>query len=269
MANQKLTRDQLLVENEDLRSRLAEAEDALNAIRNGEVDAIVVSGNSGDQIFSLTSSETPYRIILEEMDEGALSLSADGTILYCNKRFASLISRPVQKIIGSNFRDFVLDNEKTKFDKIFKKGLKGNANDLVSFSMDGLQSSVHLKLSLRELPSGDVCIVASDVTLMRQQQEKLEILIQKRTSELQKANEKLQRDLSEINELKIALRESENKYTSVYNSMSEGLAIHELIYDDSGKVIDYLITDVNPAYEQIIGIKKKKQVGRKQLMYIK
>ena len=51
--------------------------------------------------------------------------------------------------------------------------------------------------------------------------------------------------------------ESENKYTAVYNSMSEGLAIHELIYDDSGNIIDYIITDVNPAYEQIIGIKKK------------
>jgi PAS domain S-box-containing protein len=58
-------------------------------------------------------------------------------------------------------------------------------------------------------------------------------------------------------------RESENKYTAVYNSMSEGLAIHELVYDSSGKAIDYIIKDVNSAFEQITGLKKKKAVGRK------
>jgi PAS domain S-box-containing protein len=75
-------------------------------------------------------------------------------------------------------------------------------------------------------------------------------------------NEELRLRLTAKEALNETFRESENKYTAVYNSMSEGLAIHELIYDTSGKVIDYIITDVNPAYEQIIGLKKKKVVGR-------
>ena len=76
-------------------------------------------------------------------------------------------------------------------------------------------------------------------------------------------NEELKLRLAANEALIETFHESENKYTAVYNSMSEGLAIHELIYDSSGKAIDYIIKDVNPAYEQIIGLKKKKAVGRK------
>src|SRR5665647_726869 len=76
-------------------------------------------------------------------------------------------------------------------------------------------------------------------------------------------NEELNLRLAANEALIETFHESENKYTAVYNSMSEGLAIHELIYDSSGKAIDYIIKDVNPAYEQIIGLKKKKAVGRK------
>ena len=60
-----------------------------------------------------------------------------------------------------------------------------------------------------------------------------------------------------------ALRESESKYRTLYSSMNEGLAFHEIIYDKSGEPIDYRILDVNPAYETILGIKKEEAMGAK------
>ena len=65
---------QLIAENEELHSRLAEAEETLIAIRSGEVDAIVVSGSKGEQVYSISSAETPYRTFIEEMNEGAVTL---------------------------------------------------------------------------------------------------------------------------------------------------------------------------------------------------
>jgi hypothetical protein len=59
-----------------LRSRLAEAEETIAAIREGEVDAIAVDGPAGRQIFTLQSAEQPYRILAEQMNEGAASISA-------------------------------------------------------------------------------------------------------------------------------------------------------------------------------------------------
>ncbi len=69
------TQKQLVDENADLRARLDEAEDTLRAIRSGEVDALVVSGVGGDQIFTLKGAELPYRVLIEDMNEGALTLA--------------------------------------------------------------------------------------------------------------------------------------------------------------------------------------------------
>ena len=58
-----------------------------------------------------------------------------------------------------------------------------------------------------------------------------------------------------------ALRESEEKYHSLYDTMKEGVAIHEVVYDTSGQAKDYMILDVNPSFEEILGLKKEKAVG--------
>ncbi|HXD73056.1 MAG TPA: hypothetical protein VN628_04945, partial [Vicinamibacterales bacterium] len=62
----------------DLRQRLQEAEDTINAIRDGHVEALVVSTPYGEEIFTLKSADQPYRLMVEQMREGALTLAADG-----------------------------------------------------------------------------------------------------------------------------------------------------------------------------------------------
>ena len=64
----------------DLRRRLQEAEDTINAIRDGHVEALVVHAPDGEQVFTLRSADQPYRLIVEQMREGALTLAADGTV---------------------------------------------------------------------------------------------------------------------------------------------------------------------------------------------
>ncbi len=74
----------LAAEREDLRARLAEAEEALRAIKDGEVDAVVVAGGHGEQVYTLRGADRVYRQLIETMSEGAATLSADGVILYGN-----------------------------------------------------------------------------------------------------------------------------------------------------------------------------------------
>src|SRR6185436_15605151 len=90
-----------------LRRRLQEAEDTLNAIRDGHIEALVVRSSSGEQIYTLRSADQPYRLMVEQMREGALTLAADGTILYCNQRFAELVGRPPERITGRSLSEFV------------------------------------------------------------------------------------------------------------------------------------------------------------------
>ncbi|MFN8598775.1 MAG: PAS domain S-box protein, partial [Anaerolineae bacterium] len=57
------------------------------------------------------------------------------------------------------------------------------------------------------------------------------------------------------------LRESEARFRSLYESMTELSAIHEIVYDPAGQAVDYRIVDCNPAFEQIIGIPRQQAIG--------
>jgi diguanylate cyclase (GGDEF)-like protein len=88
--------------------RMTEAEDMLRAIAAGEVDAFVVSdGQSQRRVFTLATADRPYRIFVENMRDGAVTLSANGLILYANRRLAELLSRPTASIVGSPLTMFV------------------------------------------------------------------------------------------------------------------------------------------------------------------
>ena len=167
------TNEQLITENEELRSRLVETEEAIIAIQSGEVDAIVVSGRKGEQVYSISSAETPYRAFIEEMDEGALTLSKKGLVIYCNRRFAELAGEPIEKVIGSYFKHFIVPDDRDKFDKLLAGGNKNKNNALII----SLINSLYLKLSIHLMPAylqGDnYILVATDVSEMKKEEKKL------------------------------------------------------------------------------------------------
>jgi len=101
------SRKELLDENESLRLRLEETEDTLRAIGSGEVDAFVVSGPDGEQVYTLKGAELPYRILVETMNEGAATLASDSTILYCNNRLASMLEIPLEKLTGTRLDTYM------------------------------------------------------------------------------------------------------------------------------------------------------------------
>jgi PAS domain S-box-containing protein len=167
------TKEQLIIENDELQSRLLETEEALAAIRGGEVDAIIVPGSRGEQVYSISSAETPYRTFIEEMDEGAVTLSEDGLVIYCNQRFAELVNEPIERVIGSYFKRFIVPDDRSKFDKLLARKAQ-NINNVLTIS---LVNSLYLKLSFHLLPAylqGDNCIlVATDVTEIKREEKKL------------------------------------------------------------------------------------------------
>jgi len=90
-----------------LRERLAEANETLEAIRKGDVDALIVQVGGGDQVYTRVTPDEPYRDLVEQMHDGAVVLAVTGDILYCNARFASLLGVPLESVIGTRFDRFV------------------------------------------------------------------------------------------------------------------------------------------------------------------
>ena len=167
------TKEQLIIENEELKSRLTETEEALASIRSGEVDAIIVPGRKGEQVYSISSAETPYRTFIEEMDEGAVTLSGEGLVIYCNQRFSELVNEPIERVIGSYFKRFIIPADRPKFEKLLTRRAQ-KINNVLTIS---LVNSFFLKLSFHVLPAylqGDNCIlVATDVTEIKREEKKL------------------------------------------------------------------------------------------------
>jgi signal transduction histidine kinase/CheY-like chemotaxis protein len=90
-----------------LQRELEEAQETLRAIRQGEIDALVVEGPHGPQLFTLKTAEQPYRMLIEQMQEGALMLTPLGDVLYCNRRFAELVAAGPESIVGGPLAPFV------------------------------------------------------------------------------------------------------------------------------------------------------------------
>lgn len=173
------TREKLIIENEELRSRLFETEGALNAIRNGEVDAILVNGKEGEQIYSISSAETPYRTFIEEMSEGAVTLTREGVILYCNRTFADLVNKPIESVIGRHLKSFLSPGDKSKIEHILaRQPHKKKDVEIIS-----LVNSLFLKLSFSHLPTyiqGDNSVlIVTDISELKQRQNELNELILK------------------------------------------------------------------------------------------
>jgi len=177
---------QLEKANLELRIQLEEANDIIQAIRSGEVDALVVNGKDGHQLFTLKSADQTYRIFIEQMTESALTLDADGRILYCNSRFAELISIPLEKIIGMPFLDFV-----SKADVAFVKEVISGAWEMdvktEVLLCNGDTSEVAVQLSLKTLNLDDgiaLSLIITDLTEIKKHQ----LLLQLRNNELEEAH---------------------------------------------------------------------------------
>ncbi len=112
----------------ELNQRLTEAEQTLNAIQNGEVDALVVSGENGSQVYTLTTAERPYRVMIEQMNEGALTLSADGIILYCNESFARMVGKPRERTVSTSILDYIDPASHSHFKRLVKHNGRGEVS---------------------------------------------------------------------------------------------------------------------------------------------
>jgi len=209
-----MTVEKLLSENAGLRMRINEAEDTLNAIRNGEVDALLVSGPFGERIFSLTSAETSYRIIIEQMNEGAATLMGDGTILYCNNRFSELISVPLEQTIGANFSQFVQKQDREKFSMLLGSGFDEKVKGEISF-LTTIGANCHFQCSLSPLPPailGDVCLIASDITELKKKEAELQIANDTLEQRVAARSAELIEKITELKSAEVTIKENMERY---------------------------------------------------------
>jgi two-component sensor histidine kinase/PAS domain-containing protein len=156
----------------DLRQRLADAEETLRAIYQGEVDALVVRGPDGPQVFTLRGAQEPYRILVERMHEGALTLSTHGLILYCNRHFATLLERPLEQIVGRPLAEFVPATDIPALNGLLSDGARWSVRrELTLHGRDGFIPTLAAANPLVDEDSSAVLLIVTDLTAQKHSEE--------------------------------------------------------------------------------------------------
>jgi two-component system CheB/CheR fusion protein len=169
--------EELLEELEDLRFQLKEANETIHAIRTGQIDALVVETEDGPQLYTLKSADHTYRVFIEKMKEGAVTLNRKGIILYSNSQFADMINVPLTKVIGLPIIDFIPDQYKGKFKKMTEQGWEADSKGEI-FLKSNTGESIPFLLSFTslELDEGTaLSIILTDLTLQKENEKQLEV----------------------------------------------------------------------------------------------
>jgi signal transduction histidine kinase/CheY-like chemotaxis protein len=151
---------------EELSLRLQEAEETLDAIRHGEVDALVVTESRGERVYTLKSADRPYRLMIEGMRQGAVTLTAEGLVLYCNACFSGMLKRPLESLIGSQIESHVGAVSRDFFAALLRQDGKGQG-EIVLETGDGSPLPAYVafsQLPLDEPEEPVLCMVVTDLT---------------------------------------------------------------------------------------------------------
>lgn len=160
----------------ELRFQLEEAQETINAIRTGQVDALVVKDTDGHQLYTLKTADQTYRVFIERMSEGAVTINRDGTILYCNNRFATMANAQLEKAIGSPLLSFVPDTSKEILNDIITGNWDEECREEIILK-DGAGSTRHCLFSCNaiELDSGiALSIIITDLSVLKETERQLQ-----------------------------------------------------------------------------------------------
>lgn len=169
--------ESLLAEVEELRRQLYEATETIEAIRTGQVDALVVSSGEEHQLYTLKTADHAYRAFIENMSEGAITLNTDGLILYANSQFAAMLGIPHTEVIGQSFTTFILHGNATHYDEMFKKCWKEEGYKTeIELSYNRRIIPVLLSVTILNLDGlTSLSIIVTDLTNQKRNQRQLEL----------------------------------------------------------------------------------------------
>ncbi|HZJ23354.1 MAG TPA: PAS domain S-box protein [Anaerolineales bacterium] len=180
----------------ELRNRLEETEETLRAIRQYMVDAFVVTQANGVKVVTLNEADFPYRIMVESMNEGAVTLIPDGTIFYCNPRFGQMIQREAQELVGVRFQDLIPTDQQDAFNILFNQAERHGSRGEFCLQMAG-GDCVPVQLSIYHIATDEftgISIIATDITERMRSEEKIRSL----ASELTRAEQEERHRISQI-----------------------------------------------------------------------
>ncbi len=164
---------------------------------------------------------------------GYFSLARDGAILRVNLAGATLLGIERGGVVGQRFALFVSEEFRPEVTDYLEKVFDCNHEEGIEVALGrtgGKSRWVHIIASCSE--DGQECRLVIE-------------------------------DISEQKQADNVLRDSEKKYRLLFENVMNGFALHEIVLDEKGKPVDYVFLEVNKAFEQLTGKKRKDLIGKR------
>jgi PAS domain S-box-containing protein len=174
----------------DLRVRLQEASDTIAAIRGGGVDSLIVGSPGQEQVYALSSADRAYRLIVAAMNEGAATVSPDGTILDANPRLAAMTGRLATELVGTAAVNLATEGQREAFARMLDEGVRAGSRGEIELSgPGGAVLPVQLAVSGFDFDGMPLsCLIMTDLGAQRAAEERAA----QRTAEVEQANRNLE-----------------------------------------------------------------------------
>ena len=189
-----VTEQDLLSEIGDLKLRLLEAQEAIDAIKSGSVDAFAIRKDGKPEVFTLQSLDYAYRVLIEKFSEGALNLTLDGLIIYSNRYFSELINTPNEKVTGSYIFDYISGESRQHFREHFELALHGCSKTEIILCANNKNIPVYISLTNLQPQLATVGMIVTDLSEKKKNEELIRIhaeTLRKKNVELEHLNKSL------------------------------------------------------------------------------
>jgi len=186
--------EDLLSKMEDLKLRLSEAEEAIDAIKNGSVDAFAIRKDGKPEVFTLQSLDYAYRVLIEKFSEGALNLTLDGLIIYSNSYFSKLMNVPNEKVTGSYIFDYIAGESHQQFREYFDLALQGSSKTEIMLCAKNKNIPVYVSLTNLQPQLATIGMIVTDLSEKKQNEQLIKIhaeTLWKKNVELEHLNKSL------------------------------------------------------------------------------
>lgn len=166
----------------------------------------------------------------------SIMVHVDGKYVFANAATAQLLNlKSADEMVGKSVMDHIHPDSRDMIRERISKVLESNA----------------------PAPLSEVHLLRSDGTTAEVETIAVRVEYEGRPAVIVVA-----RDIAARKRAEEARRQFEQRYRLLFEGMSEGFAIHEVILDDAGKPVDYRFIDINPSFERLTGLKREFVVGR-------
>ena len=144
-----------------LRERLEEADDMRRAIARGEVDAFVVGPAATGRVLLLANAYQRYRQLVERMQQGAITATPTGNILFANQRFADMLGIPIGQLYTAPLESYVGVADRARLSHYLMLSARESRIDVELNRQDG--TTIPVRLSLVSFADGYATVLITDM----------------------------------------------------------------------------------------------------------